>query len=115
MSGPPAWDAAGHREDVEEMDPGLARERTELAWRRTAISFAALGGAVLRAHAVIGGVIIVMGLGVWAIPRLLHRSPTGGGRQPVSGRAHLLVTAMTVLVSLVGLAIVLLEAGQLTP
>ena len=34
--------------DVEDIDPGLARERTELAWHRTAISVAALGAAILR-------------------------------------------------------------------
>ena len=29
-------------------DPGLARARTSLAWTRTALSFAAVGGVVLK-------------------------------------------------------------------
>jgi len=41
-----------------ERDPGLARERTELAWIRTAISFAAVGGVVLR-HEVAPGLVIL--------------------------------------------------------
>ncbi|MBV9205698.1 MAG: DUF202 domain-containing protein, partial [Actinobacteria bacterium] len=33
----------GHR-DTADPDPGLARARTSLAWTRTAVSFAAVGG-----------------------------------------------------------------------
>src|SRR5437667_15770 len=42
---PPAREPPGP--DLEEPDPGLARERTELAWTRTAIAFAAVGAAIL--------------------------------------------------------------------
>ncbi|MFE4418838.1 DUF202 domain-containing protein [Streptomyces sp. NPDC056817] len=37
-------------EDLEDLDPGLARERTWLAWRRTAISLTAVSAAVLKAR-----------------------------------------------------------------
>ena len=41
-------------DDIEDRDPGLARERTDLAWTRSAISFAALGAAMLHTNAVAG-------------------------------------------------------------
>ncbi len=37
-------------EDMADPDPGLARQRTELSWTRTAISFAALGGFLLKSR-----------------------------------------------------------------
>jgi uncharacterized membrane protein YidH (DUF202 family) len=48
---PPAGKTPAGKEpadDIEYAGPGLARERTELAWTRTAIAFAALGAAILR-------------------------------------------------------------------
>jgi uncharacterized membrane protein YidH (DUF202 family) len=36
--------------DLEDLQPGLARERTELAWTRTAVSFAAVGVAILKTN-----------------------------------------------------------------
>src|SRR6185437_131511 len=47
-------------DDPEESDPGLARERTSLAWTRTAISFAALGGVVLKVSVASGLIILAM-------------------------------------------------------
>ena len=40
--------------DYEELDPGLARVRTSLAWTRTALSFAAVGAVVLRKDIIAG-------------------------------------------------------------
>src|SRR6266536_4976476 len=45
-------------EDMEDLDPGLAGERTELAWTRTAISFAALGGAILKITPAVGVLVL---------------------------------------------------------
>jgi len=62
-------------DDLEQRDPGLAAERTSLAWTRTAISFAALGGAVLKVSIVPGLIIVVIAPVVWGIGRL--RGPGG--------------------------------------
>jgi len=49
-------------DDIEDVDPGLAAARTELAWTRTAISFAAVGGALLRNHPVVGIPVLALSL-----------------------------------------------------
>src|SRR5262249_60625841 len=54
---PPAGRTPAGKEpadDIEYADPGLAPERTELAWTRTAIAFAALGAARLQFPPVLG-------------------------------------------------------------
>ena len=40
-------------DDPEDLDPGLARERTMLAWVRTGIAFAAVGAVMLRKQPVL--------------------------------------------------------------
>jgi hypothetical protein len=57
-------------DDLEQLDPGLARERTSLAWGRTAISFAALGGTVLKASVIPGLVILLVDPAIWWIAHL---------------------------------------------
>ncbi|HEX2312138.1 MAG TPA: DUF202 domain-containing protein [Thermomonospora sp.] len=42
-------------------DPGLAYERTELAWMRTTVSLLALGAAVVKMAPVAGLVMLAMG------------------------------------------------------
>jgi uncharacterized membrane protein YidH (DUF202 family) len=68
-------DAAGRcdLDDLEQLDPGLAVERTSLAWTRTAISFMALGGAVLKASVVPGLVILLIAPLIWRAGRLRMR------------------------------------------
>jgi uncharacterized membrane protein YidH (DUF202 family) len=41
-------------------DPGLARERTSLAWTRTAIGFAAIGAALLHKYVAVGVAVLVL-------------------------------------------------------
>jgi uncharacterized membrane protein YidH (DUF202 family) len=57
-------------DDLEQRDPGLALERTSLAWTRTAISYAALGGAVLKVSVAPGLIILLIAPLVWRLGRL---------------------------------------------
>ncbi len=88
----------GGQDDHEDVDPGLARARTSLAWTRTALSFAAVAGVVLKKGDVIAGLIILAAAPViWRLGRLAHDRP---------GRLKL-VTASIVVISLVALAVAL--------
>ena len=95
-------------DDPEERDPGLARERTSLAWTRTAISFAALGGVVLKANVVPGLIILAVAPVVWELGRISgSRSPRPG--LPVAGTVRIrIITVSIVLVSLLALIVALL-------
>src|SRR5579862_3763789 len=81
--------------DHEDADPGLARARTSLAWTRTALSFAAVGGVVLKRDLVPGLIILAAAPVVWQLGRLAHHRP---------GRLRL-VTITIVVVALVSLAV----------
>jgi uncharacterized membrane protein YidH (DUF202 family) len=81
--------------DDEDGDPGLARARTSLAWTRTALSFAAVGGVVLKEDLIPGLLIMAAAPAVWQLGRLDHHHP---------GRLRL-VTATIVAVAMVALAI----------
>jgi uncharacterized membrane protein YidH (DUF202 family) len=83
--------------DDEDGDPGLARARTSLAWTRTALSFAALGGVVLKNDLVPGLLILATAPVIWQLGRLAHHHP---------GRLRL-VTATIVAVALVALGVAL--------
>ncbi len=89
--GPPVPD------DIEDLDPGLARQRTSLAWTRTALSFAAVGGVVLKKDVVPGLVILCLVPVIWQLGRLPHH---------LRGRLKL-VTATIVTLSLVALIVAL--------
>jgi uncharacterized membrane protein YidH (DUF202 family) len=78
-------------------DPGLARERTSLAWTRTAISFAAVGGVVLKKDLVPGLILLALTPAIWQLGRLAYR------RQ---GKLKL-VTATIIVVALVALVVAL--------
>jgi uncharacterized membrane protein YidH (DUF202 family) len=102
-------DAAGPADDMEDTDPGLARERTGMAWTRTAISFAALGGAVLKTTAPAGALVLAMSAVVWGLGRM-SRHPRG--RENPRWNRHLLITLTVTLVSLVALGVVLLAGNS---
>jgi uncharacterized membrane protein YidH (DUF202 family) len=97
----PAAAPGGDLDDLEQRDAGLARERTSLAWTRTAISFAALGGAVMKVSLAPGLVIVLLAPVAWSI-----------GRLPRPGAQRLwLIMASIVLVALVSLGVVLASRG----
>jgi len=101
-------------EDMEDLDPGLAGERTELAWTRTAISFAALGGAILKITPAVGVLVLTASALVWKIGRLARRSAR---RRADDRRRLLLITVAVTVVSVAALAVTLLSGGKspLTP
>jgi uncharacterized membrane protein YidH (DUF202 family) len=101
-SGPDIADR-GAGPDMAGRDPGLARERTALAWTRTAISVAALGAAILKTNLAAGGLVLPMSALVWAIGRL----PRYERSQPGDGRRLLLVTFTVTLVSCAALVLTL--------
>jgi uncharacterized membrane protein YidH (DUF202 family) len=88
--------------DAEEADPGLARERTHLAWTRTAIAFAAAGAAILKTRLVPGLIVLALGAATWAITRFFPGPATEDGARP---RRLLLVTVAVTVMALVCLAI----------
>ena len=63
-------------------DPGLARARTSLAWLRTAIAFAAIGGVILRRD-------VAAGLS-WLVRSARSARAAGGPRRILPGRLALL-------------------------
>jgi uncharacterized membrane protein YidH (DUF202 family) len=76
----------------------MARERTALAWTRTALSFAAVGGVVLRRDIAAGALIIWAAPVVWQLGRVDHH---------LSGRLKL-VTVTILAVALLALVVTLI-------
>ena len=59
----------------DDADPGLARARTSLAWTRTALSFAAVGGVTLKKDVIAGLLIIATVPVIWRLGRMAHHRP----------------------------------------
>jgi uncharacterized membrane protein YidH (DUF202 family) len=90
-------------------DPGLARARTSLAWTRTALSFAAIGGVILKRELAAGFVVLALSCVVWLVGRL---AVVPGRTGQVRARpAPLLVISIAV----TGVAIVALMLALLGP
>jgi len=100
-------------DDSEERDPGLARERTSLAWTRTALSFGALGAAVLKANVITGLIILALVPVIWRLGRVT-RGTTAPGGFPAVGATRLFAIALTIVaVSLLCLVVAIL--GESAP
>lgn len=77
-------------EDVEDLDPAYFRERTELAWVRTSLSFAAIGAATLKAVPIAGVLMMVIAGAVWLLGH--YSRPYGPAIGRVRGARLRLVT-----------------------
>jgi uncharacterized membrane protein YidH (DUF202 family) len=88
-------------DDLDERDPGLAVERTSLAWTRTAISFAALGAVVLKVSVFPGLIIVLMAPLVWWV----------GGLRKLGAHRHWLITVSVVVVAILSLLVALIGHG----
>jgi uncharacterized membrane protein YidH (DUF202 family) len=100
---------------MEDIDPGLARERTVLAWSRTGLSFLALGGILVRVDPLAGLAVLALGGVVWVLGYFHHSSmwrAARTSRRLTRPRALRLIAAGTAFVSLVSLVIAVLRQGR---
>jgi len=91
-------------DEPEESQPGLARERTDLAWTRTAIAFVATGAAILKNHLAAGLVVLALAVVTWGLRRML---PAPGGDEAAIGRRLLMMTIAVTGVGMVALVVAL--------
>jgi len=94
--------------EPDETDRGLALERTSLSWTRTAISFAALGGVVLRENVITGVVILAVAPLIWRLGRLTGSGSSASQLPIVSGTRIRIITVSIVGVSLLSLLVAVL-------
>lgn len=104
-------------DDVEDLDPGMAAERTTLAWARTAIAFGAVGAAMLKNEPVGGAIVLAMTPLIWALGRFVGRRAV---RPELLSRRLLLVTVIVVIVSVLAAVVAFIghspvSLGQLLP
>jgi uncharacterized membrane protein YidH (DUF202 family) len=86
-------------------DPGLARERTSLAWTRSAIAFAAIGAAITKTRPLVGAPLLAFSAVIWIIGRS-RRTPGLAGLGP---KRVLTVAISVTVVALAALIIALAE------
>jgi uncharacterized membrane protein YidH (DUF202 family) len=96
-------------DEHEDADPGLARERTRLAWARTAIGFAAVGAAILKRQPVAGLIVLAVTPVIWGLGRMVAQEE--GERRDPRARRLLLVTVTVTLVAALALVIALVGHG----
>jgi uncharacterized membrane protein YidH (DUF202 family) len=89
-------------DDPEDADPGLARERTRLAWARTSIAFAAVGGVMLKSELIPGLIVLATAPLVWAVGSYATRARPG---------RLLVVTVIVTVVAVLGVVAAFLGHG----
>ena len=100
-------DAAALPEDPEDLSPGTAAARTRLAWERTAITFGAVGLAMLRDEPVAGLIVLGVTPLIWALAHYVSAMAPPQARS----RRLLLVTVAVTGVAVVAMAAALLGHG----
>ena len=93
-------------DDPEDLDPGLARERTRLAWARTSIAFAAVGAAMLKRQPIPGTLVLALTPVIWALGSFATRA-----MRPEPRPAKLLAVTVTV-TAVAALAMVIALIGH---
>ena len=101
--GPPPADPGDRTRDISEAELGHAQERTDLAWRRSSISFLAVGIAMLKFRPAVGILVLAIGVVVW----LFGRRPRADGHRPMAARRVLLVTVAVSCLAVVALVLTL--------
>jgi len=94
--------------ETEEGDAGLALERTSLSWTRTAISFAALGGVMLKNNVITGLLILAVVPLIWRLGRPPRSGSPPSGLPTVGAMRIRVITASVVGVALLSLLIAVL-------
>ena len=97
-------DAAVLPDDPEDVSAGTAAERTRLAWERTAITFGAVGLAMLRGEPVAGLLVLAAAPLIWALGRYVSATA------PPQARARRL---LIVTVAVTGVAVLATVAALL--
>ena len=100
-------DPAALPEDLEDLPPGTAAARTRLAWERTAITFGAVGLAMLRDEPVAGLIVLGVTPLIWALARYVSATAPPGARS----RRLLLVAVAVTSVAVVATVAALLGHG----
>ena len=95
----------GPSEQTRPPDRGLSQERTSLAWTRSAISFATIGGAILKTRPLVGAPLLAFSAVIWLIGRA-RRTP---GRAGLAPRRVLTVAISVTVVAIAALIIALAE------
>jgi hypothetical protein len=93
---------------TEDGDAGLALERTSLSWTRTAISFAALGGVMLKDNVITGLLILAVVPLIWRLGRPPRSGSPPSGLPTVGALRIRVITASVVGVALLSLVIAVL-------
>jgi hypothetical protein len=94
--------------EAEDGDAGLALERTSLSWTRTAISFAALGGVMLKDNVITGLLILAVVPLIWRVGRPPRDGVPPSGLPVVGATRIRVITASVVGVALLSLLIAVL-------